>query len=1075
MIRVAVPTFTLTLLAIASTARAQPGSVKAGKVESKCVRAPAAPAPISPDGIAPPPVTWNGFELEGKLDEGQGSDAANKATVRALLEPTMQRHRALTDSAREDIRTVSAAFGYHLVGLNTKDTPDGTKAIVELEPLPMVRAIHVDASGSLLDAPLDDDIRRRMRLRVGTYLARDDNVRACELDDEQRRLEEYLADEGYFDADVTIKASISGRAVVLDVDAKLKDEYTTGTINLAPRAPDQIGDTAIRAKFEHKRFCLVASLCIGTARFRQATHQNDLQNVEKLFREQGYPGVRVRSNYDRATSADRKRHKVDFTVFIDQRRLIEVVFEGQTPGSVSESDLKAQLTFNQAASADDVEAENSAKAIATFLQSRGYFDARVSARRERFDAFDRIIFRIDQGEVRRVRGIEFVGNHATGFSVDELEDLIGTQTAGGFSSGLFGNRTAAASAGLAADVDRIVSAYRRDGYRDARVWVTAAPSPSALDSAAMTAALLLADRGNDLYVRYHIEEGQPTLLTQISVALSDRGDAISTPDQRELCTIALTELASLLGEPQLARAADNARCVATAANLKFKELATITSADQLRDRLFSRGRPRAKVTYEAQVLGPRRVAVTYKLANVQPLRLGKVVIRGNFRTSASVIRKLLQLKEGQPLTKDRLAAGARDLRNTGLFDTVNIAMPDLDNVSEGSVNAVVEVTERYDYLAQILVEGGFSRYNGTYGAFATVRPSLKNLGGLGISLDLEGTAGVKILPLFDQEFELQQLSLGANLGIPAWLLPLRFRADLNAFRRIQDTARFGKLTTDGVTVSMSRTWSRQRTAASPARALTFSPHYDFRRRERPVDVLRPAGADDNESQVPISTRTGSIGFNVEWEQRVDKSGTLSPLAPEGGFRLEGQAMFASPYLGGQNTFIKLSAAGSKWWLLSENLILRADLRYDHGIPLGGAVLLPEVERFFAGGDTTVRGYEDDRLATEIIEVGVPPYNNLTQIRILPSGGNIRAMGSLDAQLRIWKVFATGAFIDAGVITNDWSTVTENDIRPSVGIALIRFATSFGTGALERAIPLFPQLGDNPRGRWHLWFAARAQF
>ena len=53
-------------------------------------------------------------------------------------------------------------------------------------------------------------------------------------------------------------------------------------------------------------------------------------------------------------------------------------------------------------------------------------------------------------------------------------------------------------------------------------------------------------------------------------------------------------------------------------------------------------------------------------------------------------------------------------------------------------------------------------------------------------------------------------------------------------------------------------------------------------------------------------------------------------------------------------------------------MLRADLRYDQGIPLGGAVLLPEVERFFAGGDSTVRGYDDDRLATELVQVGVPP-------------------------------------------------------------------------------------------------------
>jgi outer membrane protein assembly factor BamA len=85
------------------------------------------------------------------------------------------------------------------------------------------------------------------------------------------------------------------------------------------------------------------------------------------------------------------------------------------------------------------------------------------------------------------------------------------------------------------------------------------------------------------------------------------------------------------------------------------------------------------------------------------------------------------------------------------------------------------------------------------------------------------------------------------------------------------------------------------------------------------------------------------------------------------------------------------------------------------------------------------------------------------------------MSSIDAELRIWKLFATGAFVDAGLITNQWSTVTDDDIRPSVGIALVRLVTPFGSLAIERAVPLRPQLGDNPRGRFHVSFAARAQF
>jgi len=61
------------------------------------------------------------------------------------------------------------------------------------------------------------------------------------------------------------------------------------------------------------------------------------------------------------------------------------------------------------------------------------------------------------------------------------------------------------------------------------------------------------------------------------------------------------------------------------------------------------------------------------------------------------------------------------------------------------------------------------------------------------------------------------------------------------------------------------------------------------------------------------------------------------------------------------------------------------------------------------------------------------------------------------------------------LSHEWAAITADDIRPSVGIALFRLVTPFGVGAVEYAIPARPRLGDDPRGRWHISFAARAQF
>ncbi|HVK88281.1 MAG TPA: hypothetical protein VM513_29375, partial [Kofleriaceae bacterium] len=53
----------------APTVRAQPPGDAAARVEAKCVRAAPPPPPASPDAVAPPPVTWSGFELQGKFVE----------------------------------------------------------------------------------------------------------------------------------------------------------------------------------------------------------------------------------------------------------------------------------------------------------------------------------------------------------------------------------------------------------------------------------------------------------------------------------------------------------------------------------------------------------------------------------------------------------------------------------------------------------------------------------------------------------------------------------------------------------------------------------------------------------------------------------------------------------------------------------------------------------------------------------------------------------------------------------------------------------------------------------------------
>src|SRR5690606_25830789 len=153
-----------------------------------------------------------------------------------------------------------------------------------------------------------------------------------------------------------------------------------------------------------------------------------------------------------------------------------IKFEGHDPDAISEEALRRQLTFDEAGSADDVESAESARALTTYLQSRGYFDAKVTWTRERVDIeprpgtnelgvhFDRIIFHLEPGRRRRVEKVEFVGNEK--LKDDELRELVATKEMG-LGVTFLGTVVSATSAELLADVERIKEAYRRKGYPDA--------------------------------------------------------------------------------------------------------------------------------------------------------------------------------------------------------------------------------------------------------------------------------------------------------------------------------------------------------------------------------------------------------------------------------------------------------------------------------------------------------------------------------------------------------------------------------------------------------------------------------
>ena len=669
--------------------------------------------------------------------------------------------------------------------------------------------------------------------------------------------------------------------------------------------------------------------------------------------------------------------------------------------------------------------------------------------------------------------MEVAGNHA--LTLGQVFDVIGTKTAK-LSRSLFGGSTSATSEMLADDVKRIVDLYRRNGYRDARVRVTASTDAAALDSAALTAALVSANRGEGLYVRFTIDEGQPTLITQVDVDLGDNDDV--TPANKQLCEQILADLAVLYKHPRLATPVGT-RCIGVAQDLAFREDEAADTDEKLKNELFSRGRPRAEVVYEPVVLGPRRIVAKYKVTNVQQLKIGKVVIRGNFKTRDSIIKGELGLKEGTMLTSDKLAEGARRLRNTALFDSVAITMPDLDNTGAGAVNAVVEVTERYDYLTVVALEAGYSSFNG---AFSKVSPSLQNLFGVGVSLDLSGTIGFEVQPATEGQLDLRQLAAEANLRFPKFIprqlgSPIEFQTDLAAFHRRQETERFGLLRTTGATISLSRTWDYPRREHRQAKAITLGLHYDYRSRERNVDALRPIGADmtsrrSRSPRSPVRQAYRSSGSSASIAAaRSRRSCPRTASASRRSSRTRTRTCFAG--------HVPEAADGGDALLpdrqqprVARGPPLRPGLPgFPFGrrgpAPRGRAVLRRRRQHRARLRRRPARDRDHPgRPAADRQRVADPRHPGRRQH---PDARQRRCPGPRLVDPRDRPVRRRGPHHEPVVVRD------HRRHPPGRRHGPVRLMTPFGSVALEYAVPLRPQLGDDPRGRIHFYFAARAQF
>ncbi len=400
------------------------------------------------------------------------------------------------------------------------------------------------------------------------------------------------------------------------------------------------------------------------------------------------------------------------------------------------------------------------------------------------------------------------------------------------------------------------------------------------------------------------------------------------------------------------------------------------------------------------------------------VELGRVLIVGNFRTRERIVQNELSLETGDPFSPKRILSAQKDLRDMGLFNSVQLKTVGLKERRK-AVDLFIELEERKPYYVEF--GGG---YESDRGVFANAGAGDINFLGRNQKIWLSG--------------QVSEIGYRADAGIAEpRLLESSVSSAFQVFteKREEFNKAFGTRQT-GASLTFKRRWWEK---------LTLSLRFDF----------------DERNQFA----TGFSRENID-KQATDELRSRSALSATPGIAYDTRDSFIRPRRG---VFSAASVDISKGLRddLDSFLRYRIDARYfttpwprltlavlgRAGTidPYGDEVKVPDDQLFFLGGIENVRGYDENLLA----------FNADHD----PLGGRRMAVLSLESRVDLGRIFELTLFHDSGLIDDTYDADYDERFRSSVGLGL-RYLTPIGPMGLLYGRKIDPLPGESD-DRWHV--------
>jgi len=428
------------------------------------------------------------------------------------------------------------------------------------------------------------------------------------------------------------------------------------------------------------------------------------------------------------------------------------------------------------------------------------------------------------------------------------------------------------------------------------------------------------------------------------------------------------------------------------------------------------------------------VNVTFEIEERDKSVIADVQVAGNRKTSDRLVTEQLEMQSGQPLDLAALGRSRRNLYNTGAFSMVDITRTPVEAGSSAPATpddvkpVKVDVNLREVQPIQV-------RYGASY-------DTERGLGGI-LDASNHNTLGKARVLGFAAKYDSNVRDGRIYLTQPAlryWpiatTVSVYYREERNP-----DTQ-----TTDPFDVDRRGVSLQQERKLANSYVWTYGYRWERARKFDPLLALRG-------DWVTVSPLTST--FTRETRDEV--------LDATRGSFISHAFSYSPSWLGGDEPYIKYYGQYFHYWPLQPerrkrftNEMLRPRLVYATGVRVGlaagfGGSLLPETERFYAGGSTTLRGFEQNAVGP------VGPTG-------IPTGGQSLLVLNNELRFPLVSIVDGVGFVDIGGVFGRVRDFRIPDLRQSGGVGL-RIRTPWFLVRGDYGIVLDPRPGE-PRSRFY---------